>query len=798
MKTKLTFLFLMLTVFMGYAQNNIKISGRVLDKSSNEAVPYSTVTIKKGEEIVTGGMTSDNGSFSISVPSGNYLVEIQFIGYKKFNKDIQATSNTDLNVIYLEAESTTLEGVNIIAEQSTIEQKIDRKVINVGKDLSTAGATASEIMNNIPSVFVDQDGKISLRGNENVRILIDGKPTNMSAEQLLKQIPATSIKTIELITNPSAKYSPEGMSGIINITLHKNMADGFNGSFDTGINIAKHTKSNNSLNLNFRKGKFNFYGNASYSEGKSTNQGRMFREDLASPTTIDMLSNNKNFLYKLGVDYYINDKNTLSFYTNQSTNKNDIDLELSTTYPRGEFDNIAQNTNYDAKNTFRTYNLAYKHLFEKKGHTLDVEANLNKNKNSNDGDYNTTIGNNLNPYLYKDGNNDKNDLTTINVDYVNPIDDKSKLELGAEARISRANNQFGSNNPLIPSNQQNIHNKYDQDIYSAYATFGQKYGKFNYQVGARLESYKVESKLDGKTTFKDDYVTLYPSVYLGYALTDNDMFNLSYSRRVDRPSIAQTNPVRQFSTPLMTMVGNPELEPQFTNSVELNYTRMFAKRSSITGGVYYRRINHEINHVIYDDPENDNPNALLMTFDNYKANNAYGFEVSANIIVSSWWNMQPSVDFSNIKQTGFVSMLNSNGQMDFVQRSISAAAFNARLNSNFTATKNLRFNLFGFFRGGVDGITSNSKDMYKIDAGARYSLLKNTLSISARFNDIFNTMAYKFTTQYPYPSSGQFTWESRAVYIGATYTFGGGKGRALQRKQRDTNTKQSGGSGGLF
>ncbi|MDM1369676.1 TonB-dependent receptor [Myroides marinus] len=796
MKFKLSALLFLTMVCSIYAQQKGKITGIIFDKTINQSVPYATVSLKSGENIVTGVMSEDNGKFELTAPLNKYTIEVQFIGYQTFTKDFELTEAVqNFGTIYLTPEATTLEGVNIIAEQSTIEQKIDRKVINVGKDLTTAGATAGEIMNNIPSVNVDKDGKISLRGNENVRILIDGRPTNMSSEQVLKQIPSTSIKSIELITNPSAKYNPEGMSGIINIVLHKNTMDGFNGSVDTGATFSHYVKNTNSLNLNYRQGKLNFFGNGSYSYGQYKNEGDMMRTDIMSPTEIRMKSINKNYLYKIGMDYYINDNNTLSFYTNQSTNNSDMDMKNATTYPQGKYDDIFQKTNYNGDNKYSAYNLAYKHLFEKKGHTLDIEGNFSRNKSTNDGNYNTLIGKGPNQ-LYKDGNNNTSDLTTINVDYVNPLNDHTKLEVGAEARISRADNNFDSNNPLIPEKNRVINNKYDQDIFSAYVTFGQTYGKFNYQVGTRLESYKVESTLGGKTNFKDDYVTLYPSVYFGYTMSDNDMFNLSYSRRVDRPSISQTNPVRQFSTPLMTMVGNPELKPQFTNSVELNYTRMFNNKSSITAGVYYRRINKEINHVIYDDPDNDNPNALLMTFDNYKSNDAYGFELSANIKLTPWWDMQPAIDFSSIKQTGFVSKLNATNQMDFVERNITASAFNARLNSNFKASKNLRFNLFGFYRGGVDGITMDSKEMYKIDAGARYSLLENKLSISARVNDIFNTMKFKYSSQYPYASNGQFSWESRSVYVGVNYIFGGGKGRALQRKSRDTNTKQIGGTGG--
>lgn len=799
MKFKLSVILFLTMVCSIYAQQKGKITGIIFDNTVNQSVPYATISLKSGENIVTGVMSEDNGKFELTAPLSKYTLEVQFIGYQTYTKEFELKEATyNFGTINLTPEATTLEGVNIIAEQSTIEQKIDRKVINVGRDLTTAGATAGEIMNNIPSVNVDKDGKISLRGNENVRILIDGRPTNMSSEQVLKQIPSTSIKSIELITNPSAKYNPEGMSGIINIVLHKNTMDGFNGSIDTGVTFAHYTKNSNSVNLNYRQGKLNFFGNGSYSYSQGKNQGDMMREDLLSPSEIRVKSINKNYLYKVGMDYYINDNNTVSFYTNQSTNDGNTKLGNATLYPGQQFEDINQFTRYKGQNRFSSYNLAYKHLFEKKGHTLDIESNFSRNKSDNNGDYNTKYGKNPNQF-YQDNSDNTNNLTTVNVDYVNPLNDHTKLEVGAEARISRADNSFNSNNSLSAVDARSINNKYDQDIYSAYVTFGQTYGKFNYQLGTRLESYKVESTLNGKSNFKDDYLTLYPSVYLGYTMTDNDMFNLSYSRRVDRPSINQTNPVRQFSTPLMTMVGNPELKPQFTNSVELNYTRMFTNKSSVTAGVYYRKINKEINQVIYDDPENDNPNALLMTFDNYKSNDAYGFELSANIKLTAWWDMQPAIDFSSIKQSGYASLFNNaTSTMDLVERNITANAFNARLNSNFKATKNLRFNLFGFYRGGVDGITMDSKEMYKIDAGARYALLDNKLSISARFSDIFNTMKFKYTSIYPYPSSGEFSWESRSVYLGVNYTFGGGKGRAIQRKNRDSNTKQSGGSGGLF
>ncbi|WP_306353484.1 TonB-dependent receptor domain-containing protein [Flavobacterium sp. '19STA2R22 D10 B1'] len=806
MKLQLFLLLIFGAVFTSNAQSTGSISGNVVDKSTKAPIGYATVIIKEvgnPKANVNGGITEDNGNFQIkNLPLKNYTVEIQYIGYKSSVIAVNLESgdkSVTLKQIALEEEATMLNSVSVVAERSTIEQKIDRKIINVGKDLTTAGATASEIMNNIPSVNVDQDGKLSLRGNTNVRVLIDGRPTNMDAGQLLKQIPSSSIKKIELITNPSAKYNPEGMSGIINIVLHKNSNDGFNGNLNAGITLGKTPKFNNSLDMNYRQGKVNFFGNYGKTFGKYANEGFISRMDNNSTQALDILNDNDSYIYKIGMDYYINDKNTLSVYTNQNSITGDGIVNTFITYPQGgvgAIPNIFQNSTYHTKGKNNSYNLAFKHLFEKEGHTLDLEVNHNINKQAQDAGFNTTTYTAPSTFIdYQDFLNDKSKLTTVNLDYVNPLNEKTNLELGAEARYMRNENHYITGNPIVtdPSKQNSIYN-YDVDIYSLYATYGQKFEKFSYQVGARMESYKVNALLNNNSAYKDDYLTVYPSAYLTYTPTEKNQFQLSYSRRVDRPSASQTKPLREFSTPLVTSIGNPKLDPQFTNSVELNYTRTLSK-GSVTAGIYYRAINAEINRILYPDPSVEN--GQIMSFANFDNNTAYGFEVSANYKINSWWDINPSVDFSNISQKGLVSMRNTNtNDFEFVQKEVDVAAFNARLNSNFKATKSLRFLVFGFYRGPVNGIQNNGKEMKKIDVGGRYSLLKDKLTMSVRFNDVFNSMKYAFDSQNPYPQRGQFTWESQSVFIGINYLFGGGKNRSLQRKQRDDNTKQ--GSGGMF
>ena len=802
MKIKLILICFIATVFSLQAQtvtkkplleNTGSISGKVIDKKTNEPLPYVNIVVKENNKVVTGGITSDKGIFQIkNLALKEYVVEIQFIGYKTILKSVKLTENSDvnLNTIAIEEDAIQLKGVEIVSERSTIEQKIDRKVINVGKDLTTAGATASEIMNNIPSVNVDQDGKISLRGNENVRVLVDGRPSNIEASQLLKQIPSTSIKKIELITNPSAKYNPEGMSGIINIVLHKNANDGFNASINTGLTFAKTPKINSSTNLNYKTGKVNFFATYGNNFGKKFNEGSILRLDDQSNQLFDIKNDDKSHLFKIGMDYYINDKNTLSVYTNQNKLIGDGKVDVSILNPDAT-KNLTQYSKYDGNNLDGTYNLAFKHLTKKEGETLDLEINHSIYSGDQLANFRTTFNNPSIPTsAYSDDISEKRENSTINLDYVNPLNEKSKLEMGAETRIVRTQNNYTTNN----SSLSNSNYDYDLDIHSAYVTFGQKFKKIGYQLGARFESYKANAKLNNVTAFKDDYITLYPSASMTYSLSEKDQFQMSYSRRVDRPSLGQTKPIREFSTPRVTSIGNPELQPQFTNSVELNYTKTVSK-GSITTGVFVRTINNEINRVLYPDPQNQD--RQIMSYGNFSDNTSYGFEASLNYKINSWWDIQPAVDFSSITQKGLVSMFNTTtNSFDFVTKEVNASAFNARFNSNFKATKSLRFLLFGFYRSGVDGVQFNGKEMYKIDAGGRYSFLKDKATLSVRFNDIFDTMKAGFYGDNPYPQTGQFTWESQSVYVGFNYMFGTGKNKSLQRKQRDSNTKEGG--GGLF
>ena len=789
------------------------INGKVIDKNTKQPVPYVNVSVMEDNKIITGGLTQENGNFTIKgLALKKYTIEIQFIGYKKITQEVtlsESNKTANLNTIAIEEEAVQLAGVEIVKERSTIEQKIDRKVVNVGKDLIASGNTASEILNNVPTVSVDpQTKELSLRGNSNVRVLIDGKPSNIDAAQLLQQIPSSSIKQIELITNPSAKYNPEGMSGIINIILHKNSQEGFNGSINSGVTFGITPKTNSALNLNYKVGKVNFYTNYGLNHGKNANEGYInsYRPLFENKQEFGGDNLNTSHLVKLGMDYYIDEKNTISFYTNQNLVNGSGDGYTNINYSSLLLRDSQQLSDSETDNYTQTYDLAYKHDFAKKGETIDFQANFSNTDSPENSDY---IFNQVNPNSTRVTTNDierDTDYLQINLDYVNPLSETVKLEVGAETRIQKITNNFDETISEPSESYNRVGNSnfvFTRNIHSFYTNIGKQWKKWSVQAGVRLEQYEIDGdfenvvtsttpseNINDQSTIEDDIFAIYPSLFFNYKASDKDSFNFNFSRRVDRPSIGQISPIREWTTPLVESRGNPALEPQFTNSFEVNYTRT-TKIGSVTAGVFYRQINDEIGRVIYKNP--DNVNQDIISYDNFDDNNTVGTEISANLKLATWWSVNASSDayFRTVK--GTVQNANTQAQE---RAEADVVAFNIRMNHNFVATKKLRFNLFAMYRGRDLGLQFEREPMYRMDIGSTYSILKGKGSITARFNDVFETMNFAFDGNIPYRQTGAFYWESQTFYVGFNYMFGGGKNSAMQRKQRDQNETQ--GSGGLL
>ena len=732
---------------------------------------------------------------------------MQFMGFESYTQEINVTSKNkkiNLGTISLKESSAQLDEVVVRAETTTVIQKVDRKVITVGKDLTAAGTTASELLNNVQSVSVDQQtGNLSLRGNSNVIVLVDGRPTNIPTAQLLRQLPSNSIKSIELITNPSAKYNPDGNSGIINIILNKNANMGFNGSIDTGITWGRLTRYNASTNMNYKTGKVNFFMNYGYNGGDSFNRGFVERPGV-NRQNFTFVNDNVSNLLKFGADIYINDKNTLSFYTTQ--NWFDGQVNGTTTIQDGTGNTIISTRNpQDIKSPTQTYNVNYKVDFAKEGHNLELEATYSQTDSeaflNNTDDLNS-------PSLqtfFNDIDTDR-DNTQINLDYTNPVSEKGKLELGLEYR--------GDNTKNINNTNQNVDDfaggsipvpnsdfDFERRIYSAYATYGHSFKKFTMQLGARFESFQVDGTFN---TYADrnfatiattdvveqDLFNVYPSAFFTYNPSEKNQWQVSYSRRIDRPGIQQVSPVREFSTPFITSVGNPDLVPQFTNSFELNYTRRI-KGGSISLGTFYRRIDDVISRITNPDPSNPTVQQIL-TFANFSETDVYGVELSGYYRVNKWWTASPSVEFYSQEQFGNID----NTGATPVQRTVQNNVFNARISNSFKASKRLNLQLFAMYRGPQKDIQFNSGSMWMLNVGGSWTVLKGKGTVNFRMNDLFRGMFARFDTDNPFVQGGRFYWESRTAFLGFNYRFGGGKNRAKSRRRRDNNEKQGG--GGFF
>ena len=820
------FIFILLTFCIAFAFANTSseqktgtLTGKVYDAALNQPLPYVNVLLlNEARKTLMGTITDENGLFKIDgIPEGKHIVSVQYIGFETIQKPVvigKQIYKVDTGVLCLIESLTALDEVEVIAEVSTIEQKVDRKVITIGKDLAAAG-TASELMVGIPSVSVDpQNGAISLRGNENVRVLVDGRLSNIPAAQLLKQIPSSAIKSIELITNPSAKYNPEGMSGIINIVLHKNQMLGFNGSLSANWSYDINPKFNSGLNLNYRNGKFNLYGNYSNNFSKNDNNGHINRTNNTSRQLFEFNEDRSSQIFKVGLDFYMDEKNTLSVFTSLNPAKN-RSLGISKAF----FENDAtkdEHQIFDANGTNEStqYNFNFKHDFAKEGSNIELEVD----HNLFDEDRPVPFVYPTNPTQnYTDQNKPTRVRTTINLDYVNPLTEKSKLELGAEARLFNSLIEFSSDQLLRDENGRQITYRdidfdYTRDIYSLYATYGKKLDKWTYQFGLRAESVRVDALAKENSTvsgtsqlssfpFENNYTELYPSMYVTYSSTAKKSYQLSYSRRIDRPGLGQINPIKEWSTPLVSSYGNQELRPQFTNSFELNYTRRL-KKGSFTTGVFYRFISEEINRVVLVDRADVGSGRVIITHDNFDDTSAFGLELSSNYRPYKWWSINGSFDLFSQTQKGVAERLSkpidtaTKDDIETIIITVDNVAYNFRMFNSFTATKKLSFTAFMFYRGRNKTLQFDVLPMYFVNIGARLNILKGKGNISLNYNDIFNTMRFGFEGRLPYPQIGRFYWESQTIQLGFNYRFGSNKYQARSRRERYSDEKNSG--GGMF
>lgn len=794
-------------------QRNGKFFGKIVDQSTNKGLEAVSVQlfIEGSDTLVSGMLTKANGDFSLErLPSvGNFKLIITAIGYKEKELSIsfgnpgkqQGVAEKDLGNIKVEQEPQSLDAVTVVAQKPALQMGIDRKIFTADKSLTSAGGTAIDLMKNIPSVSVDVDGNVQLR-NAAPQIFVDGRPTILT----LDQIPADNIERVELITNPSAKFDAASGGGIINVVLKKNKRLGMNGMASIGAGSPELLNGN--LTLNLREGKFNVFASGSYNQSGGKAKGETYRinkqagviEDYFTQNSLNKRERKFNSI-RFGFDFFADNRNTFTltqnFVNGRFGNNEDHDQEY---FDINQIPSRFGDRNTDGKARFNRSNtqLIYKHTFATPGRelTADVSYNTGGGKNTS-----TIINNYFNPdgSLYSAPNRvdnsgaDDNSQLTIQADYVNPINESTKWEMGLRTFINDYNSQFNAFSTAQNGSQVKLplsnNYAYQQIVSAAYATYSSAYKGWKYQAGLRVEHSKFDGNLvDSSRKFGYEYPSelksiwdaLFPSVFLTKEVAEGHELQVNYTRRIRRPDFWQMNPFVDINDPVNLRQGNPELRPEFVNSFELNYNRTYNKGSLLTT-LYFRNNPNDITQYSdtisaekYQQLNNAavDPNAILNTFVNAQTNNRFGAEVTLQHKLGANFDLTPSVSAQYRKVKAVINDLD-----------LSNEGFNweAKLIANYKiVTKNpslfnkLGFQLTGEYESPVVIPQGKRKEQYNVDFAMRKDFLKNDrAALTVSINDVFNSrrMGTIYDTDDFYQDSYR-RWNVRSVRLTFSYKFG--------------------------
>lgn len=790
-----------------------KITGTVLDSETGKPVEFASIAlflkISSGQgrdSLITGVITSSNGNFKLEqIPFGQFRIEISFIGYKALQEDniVISPGSREINLgrLSLIPNSELLREVEVVGEKRMVEMAIDKKVFNVDKNITSAGGSATDVLQNVPSVSVDIDGNISLRGSGNVTVLIDGRPsglTGASRSAILQQIPASSIESIEVITNPSVKYDPDGMSGIINIILKKNQAGGANGSITAGIGTRD--KYNASANLNYRNGKINAYASYSFRYNPHYGKGTMMRENFFTDSTwyLNQYSNSQRTplsnMVKTGVDFFLNHNNTLGISA-MYNRKNDLNeetieyqnLDYLENLTGLSFRNIEEKDNAD--NLDITAN--YKHTFQKPKQNLTMDIShsssmeVSDEKFSQQEYYTNYSPAPLNPELQNTFNDRKYQVTTIQSDYSHPFHEKSKFETGYKSIIRDLENEFifenfnYSANDWLSDSLRNNHYIYREQVHAAYGTYANAFGKLSFQAGLRLEqAFTSSEQLLNNTVNKRDYFSFFPGGHFSYQLSKSNELQLSYSKRINRPSIGSLIAWMDYDDPLNIRLGNPDLKPEYIHSVELSHALQNEKHT-LTSSVYYRQVVDMIQRFRTVDAATG---VATIRFENYAGAINTGFEFVSRNELFKWWGITSNLNFyrSIINATNIESDLHNEG-----------LSWSAKMTSNFNFPANLQVQLSGHYRAPAPVAIGTMNAMYGLDLGIKKDILKGKGSINLNISDIFNTRQFGIDiAQTGYQHHFTRKRETRIGTLNFTYKFGKSESRQKQKGKGDGENQQ--------
>lgn len=796
-----------------FSFTQVEIIGTIFEVENKNPVEYANVKLyKKADSILIGGaFTNEKGNFNLEVNAkGEHFAIITAFGFEdqtisSINLDL-IKKKYDLGKIFIKSEtSQEFDEVVVRAEKEVIKTGFDKKVYNTSEDMTSQGGDATDILNNIPSVEVDNDGNISLRGSGNVMILIDGRPSAMTsgAEGALDGIPASSIERIELVTNPSAKYDPDGTAGIINIVLKKNKLRGTNTSVD--LSAASGNLYNSSINFNYRNDKVNLYTNYSfrYREGYrdnmndrissiDNNEVNLFQDRSGTDTR-------RSHTGKVGVDYTINEQSL-------------VGLSVSGTYndrirTGDQYNHIAFNDNIDRYWNRQTadprnrqsidINGDYKYDFKDKSGDFLAVLTQSFGSSESEGDYNERYFNaDGTPTMYDSKRQYQNGVNTENTftgsaDVQKNVTDDFRYETGVKTilrslyRSNYLENMDTITGVMVPDSNVINEFEFDENIFSVYGIAAHQINKFKYQVGVRLEqAYTTPRLLTTNEDFENNYFSFFPSAHVIYGKEDKrGEISLSYSRRINRPNSWNLNPFPVYSDPLNLRQGNPALQPEYINSYDFGYQKKF-KELTLSGSVYYRQTIDKIQRIRQFFPDG----VSINTFANIDESYDYGVELISIYSPFKWWKNVLSVNGNETRLAA-----NVNG----VDLRNSGFTYNVKLNSTFTLFKGTTTaQINAQYISPTFTVQGYYQRFTGIDLGINRLFLDKKLSLGVRLTDIFDQQGfYLEVNDGPYTQESMYKWQTRRIYLNVSYKFGKMEAGNNDRKKTPSG---GGGEGGDF
>ena len=802
-----------------------RIYGKLVDENSGKGIEAASVQLymTDNDSLYGGMLTRANGNFSFTniVTGHNYRLVISALGYESEERTIKTSSarngqfEKDLGNISLHPEIKQLADVTITATRPALEMSIDRKVFNVAKSLTATGGTAIDVMKNIPSVSVDIDGNVELR-NSSPQIFVDGRPTILT----LDQIPADHIEKVELITNPSAKFDASTSGGIINVVLKKEKRIGLNGIASVSVGTPGILRGH--LGLNIRQGKLNFFMSGGYNQSGGKAKGRTLRENKWQGVTRDYFNQNsvntrdrKFSSINFGFDYFIDNRNTVSVTQRFGGGNSKNDEQQQQEYLGS--DKILQyhgNRSSDGRWGFNrnSTRMNYKHTFPEEGRELTADVTYNYGNGSNS----STI---LNTYFFPDGTEYKSPATvnnngsnksnqfTFEADYVHPRGENAKFETGLRAYFNNYEsyfNVFGYDNGQETKLPLSNNYKYTENVNAVYGTYSQKIGTFSFQAGLRAEYSKFDGLLidsafkfgyEYPASIKNIWNALFPSLFLTQKIGEDDEIQVNFSRRIRRPNFWQLNPYIEINDPVNLRQGNPQLQPEFINSFELNYSKNYIG-GNFLGVLYWRNNPNDITQYSdtitaaqFEQLQNAavDPNAILNTWVNANTTNRYGAEftvqhkIGPNFEITPTFNLQYRTVQARINSTDL-----SNKGFNWESRLISNYKIKTERSALFN---NLSFQLIADYESPRVIPQGRRLEEFDVDFAIRKDFLKNNrASVTFGINDVFNTRRWGtiYDTETFYQDAYR-RWNVRSFRISFSYKFGKADFSLLNRNNRGGN-----------